>query len=352
VSAKFIDILDDSYECQVFTVSGDRALDYLVLEHLRVILAKLKQDLGADEMVALILGGGYGRGEGGAFKSSDGFKPYNDYDLVLIHRAESYENLNKVLRRIHQVYSEQFQIHVDITPIKAGALEKLPHALTWYELYHGHQVLYGLEDALDVLSKRKLDDLPDTEWGRLLVNRGSGLVFTLWAHQGKSCSVSQNETFEQFAIRQIEKAWLALGDTWLASKKRYDTRVINRRENWLAFRDEVPGWSENYLNAIEFKLNPVFKKSRHEIIHELSILADLYSSALNNKKSSLFRPLVGFYYTLKNISSSRWLLSNPFYYPRERMRRVLVQEFRGYTLTRRRLIGSTENYIKLWEKFG
>ncbi len=346
-----INILDDGYECPVFTVTGDRALDHLIVEHLRAVLVELRQSLNTDEIVSLVLGGGYGRGEGGAFREGECFKPYNDYDLVLIHRVES-SNLTNLLHKIHQVYSERFNIHVDITPIKHGSLGTLPHALTWYELYQGHQILYGKENSLETLANRKIDDLPETEWGRLLLNRGSGILFSLWTHQGKSCSVSQNEIFEQFATRQIEKAWLTLGDTWLASKNSYDTKVVKRREKWLAFSPELPDWSGNYLNAIDFKLNPVFKKSRYEIIDELSILAHLYSSLLTEKKASELRPVVGMYYTLKNISASRWFVSNPFCYPRERMRYALVHELLGYTLTRSRLIGSTEDYIQLWKIFG
>lgn len=327
-------------------------LDHLIFQQLKAVLAELLQSLGSDQVEALVLGGGYGRGEGGAFGAPGDFQPYNDYDLVLIHRATDQEQLHEVLRHIHEVYSDKFSIHVDITPIELGAVNRLPLALTWYELFKGHHVLYGPENCLHDLAERKLSELPETEWGRLLVNRGSGLLFTLWKHQGKPCAIGHDESFENFATRQIEKAWLSLGDVWLAQKNSYDTLVINRRQNWLALEGDVPSWSEYYLNAVEFKLNPAFTKSRQQLIKELSMLSALYSSQLKSISAATNRPLVGLYYTLKNIRPGLWLLSNPFSYPRERLKYSMVQELQGSILTRKRLIGSTESYIKLWEMFG
>jgi len=52
----------------------------ILSSHIKIILEELK----AYKKDAVILCGGYGRGEGGWFMKDGTFKPYNDYDLFLV----------------------------------------------------------------------------------------------------------------------------------------------------------------------------------------------------------------------------------------------------------------------------
>jgi hypothetical protein len=339
------------FEPPRFTVTGDQALDTLISGQLKTILEDLLETLNPGKIEALVLGGGYGRGEGGALYVDGSFAPYNDYDLVLIHHYDNTNELEKTLQRMHLKHSARCKIHVDITPLKITKLKNLPHTLTWYELLQGHLVLYGNQNVLSPLGQRTLEDIPDSEWGRLLFNRGSGLLYSIWLHESKCCDIANGETFESFVTRQIEKAWLALGDTWLARRGGYDAQVIKRRDNWLALESHVPSWSEHYLKAIGFKLSPSIERSRERLTEELAILADLYGANLKKYRSSESKPLVGLYATLKNIHPMLWPLSYPLRYPSERMRLALLAELGGNTLIRERLVGSPGKYIDLWQNY-
>ena len=58
-----------------FTSDGSPALETLIAEHMRLIAERLWQSVNQGLCDALILGGGYGRGEGGVLQTDDGERP-------------------------------------------------------------------------------------------------------------------------------------------------------------------------------------------------------------------------------------------------------------------------------------
>jgi len=334
-----------------YTVRGDAALDELIESQLASIRDEVLSLLPADRIQGLVLGGGYGRGEGGAMRTSEGLWPYNDYDLVLVHDIADEAALKAALHQVHVSQSAACGIHVDVTPIKSSALATLPQTLTWYELGRGHRVVHGKPDVLAPLRARELSRVPESEWGRLLFNRGSGLLFSIWALQGKSQTLLADESFEQFTTRQVQKAWLSLGDVWLAERGKYSFSVQERAENIRALGSDGPAFRDSYLKATDFKLAPVSEQNRDYLIEQLQILAPLFSEALAKLPASESRPLVGLYATARNLNPLRWGLSRPWRYPRERLKRALVAELLGNTLQRERLVGTPEEYRRLWERY-
>lgn len=334
-----------------FTVDGDEFLDSFIENQLTSITAQVLSEFPREHVVALVLGGGYGRGEGGALRTSQGLRPYNDYDLILVHRDIEKTKLSETLSRINQEQGAACGIHVDITPLRESQLAALPQTLTWCELQQGHRVLYGEQSALSRLGSRSVSDVPASEWGRLLFNRGSGVLFSIWAHQGRDSSILAHETFEEFTTRQVAKAWLSLGDVWLADRGLYESSVVARES---AFRAQTPqpAWAERYLEAIRFKLSPLLSRPRNALVAELAELSTYYSRALAEREASEFRPLVGLYATARNLRPWRWALSSPFRYPRERLKRALQAELCGSVTERQRLVGSPQDYLKLWGRYG
>jgi hypothetical protein len=334
-----------------FTVTGDDALDRLIKDQLDGVVAAVRERLPRDEVVALVLGGGYGRGEGGALATSAGLRPYNDYDLILVHTADSRGKLGETLSQINREQGQKCGIHVDITPLALSALPRLPQTLTWYELQQGHQVLIGEDDVLLALGARRLKSVPRSEFGRLLFNRGTGLLYCLWAHSGRESSLVAEEGFDSFATRQIEKAWLTLGDVFLHERGLYDSSVVKRREAFRVLGKSAPEWGPRYLESVEFKLSPRLCHQRAQLVDELARLCSLYVGRLGDYPAATVRPLVGLHATLTKLSPRKWPLSVPWRYPRERLNRALGAELGGDSNVRQRLIGEPADYIQLWERY-
>ena len=66
-----------------FTVDGDAGLEARLESLCRDIGRFLAERIPAAELEALVLGGGYGRGEGGVLIGPGGDRPYNDLEFYL-----------------------------------------------------------------------------------------------------------------------------------------------------------------------------------------------------------------------------------------------------------------------------
>ena len=133
-----------------------------------------------DNLTALILGGGYGRGEGGVILVDGAEMPYNDLDLTLMVGRKSKIPWTS-LQSVGNTFAKEFHIHVDFSrPLTIQDVEKWPNWLMWHDLVNGHVVLKGPSDIL--ISHAPLavrEQLPTIEGTRLLLNRGAGLLWAL-----------------------------------------------------------------------------------------------------------------------------------------------------------------------------
>ena len=114
---------------------------------------EVRQAMG-ENLIALVLGGGYGRGEGGVLRVSGEERPYNDLDLVLIVRRKSglpWETLHAIQHK----YAALTGIEVDFSrPLTVDDVRAWPHTLMWSDLLQGHRVLDGPADILTAQCSR------------------------------------------------------------------------------------------------------------------------------------------------------------------------------------------------------
>ncbi len=333
-----------------FTVTGSPELEAKIGEQLAAISDDVQKNLAPDLLDCLALGGGYGRGEGGALVRDGVESPYNDYDLVLVHLAP--RRALSFLRDIEKKHTSASGIHVEIMPLHRKRVPRLPHALTWFELGRGHKVLLGDPHGLQALTKRRIDQVHPAEWGRLLMNRAVGLVFARWVLAGEPCSVLGAEDPDAFVTRQVEKAWLALGDVWLSERNAYHHLVWERKKRFAQLLSDRPFWGDAYERAITFKLSPTMTRPRSELLRELSELSGLYAPRLRRRRASPLRPLVGLLATVRHVSPRRWLSAPPWAYPRERIRLAVSSELIGDHDGFRALVDSRERLIRLWSRYG
>ncbi|MCC6698842.1 MAG: hypothetical protein IT365_24670 [Candidatus Hydrogenedentes bacterium] len=191
-------------------------------------LAALTRDIAEvlrDNLVAVVLGGGYGRGEGGVVVVDGQERPYNDLDLVLVVRNPAVVPRGP-LETIQAAWREKlFGIHVDMSrPQTIEQVKAWPHYMMWQDVLLGHIVLFGPPDVIranapDILLK----PLPLTEALRLMLNRGAGLLFALRIAAG----VAPRED-DDFVRRNFFKCAQALGDTALMIHQKYQTPYAGR----------------------------------------------------------------------------------------------------------------------------
>jgi len=118
-------------------------------EALNGIAKDCREALG-DNLCALILGGGYGRSEGGVIIDNSGKEmPYNDFDFTIIVKNPN-EIPEGALKEVSEKYEPILKIDVDFSrPLTINDVRNWPHILMWQDLLNGHMVIDGPEDILE-----------------------------------------------------------------------------------------------------------------------------------------------------------------------------------------------------------
>jgi len=237
-----------------YTLKGDAAFDKMLDKHLIDISEAVKQSDISEDIAAIVLGGGYGRGEGGVFKTSDGQeKLYNDLDFFVITKnlkRSRLKKINKAFALIGESFSKNIGVDVDFGPAKnLKQLSKMPFTMMWQELREGHIVIYGDDKVLNSLPVYDLHDLPRSEGLRLLLNRGAGLLFARQKFEQENISTEDRD----FIGRNLYKAVLACGDVFLLLRNEYCISVQDK----LSLLETLNADAVNiYRQAVQFKLSP------------------------------------------------------------------------------------------------
>jgi hypothetical protein len=244
-----------------FTIDGSEALERRIASDMEAVRQAVRAAVGAEELAALVLGGGYGRGEGGVYTVDGEERVYNDYDFFVIVPFTSRKRRNALSAKLLEVKAAiepRFGIHVDFSPpMPLSTLGALPYEVMYMEAREGHHVLIGPDDVFSALPAYDPARPPLEECARLFMNRGIGLFLA-----GKT--ISQRAPLDtedhEFAVRNIYKAMMAMGDSVLYLRGDYSPSYVERRRRFAA--QDLAGvsggdrLSEVYEASLDFKLRP------------------------------------------------------------------------------------------------
>ncbi len=268
-----------------YTLSGSQEFDNLIDEQLLQIKDEILTLIPAKDIAAILLGGGYGRGEGGVLEEDGKEYLYNDYDLFVILKNVSYlkkkEYQDKV-QLIHKKFTPLFKIDVDVGPLQTvNAISKAPHWMMWYELKNGHIVLWGNENIKNYFPDYSQEKMPIMEAYRLLLNRGVGLILCK-----KHFTTFEEEESKEFILRNIRKAQLAMGDAFLIKKGVFNYSYKKRDEIFTQLINDESlvqlGIYEHYKRAYNFKERPhKAKLTKEEYLQEYEVVCAVYEKLFN-----------------------------------------------------------------------
>ena len=209
----------------------------------------------------LVLGGGYGRGEGGVVKRADGDGFFNDLDYFLFDENPEAPALAAWVSRVEREESALLGIDVEIKRLRVEAVGDPSVSMMFADLVAGHVPVAGDAGFLERF-REGLDfaRLPAEEAVRLLWNRGSGLFFA-------RCRTPV-EGERSFVIRNHAKLKLALGDAWLCLRGCYAPHSRERGERLAAMEGlaGVPRMHEWHAEAVAFKSRPVLDGVSWEVL--------------------------------------------------------------------------------------
>jgi len=219
---------------------------------------------------AVVLGGGYGRGEGGVYIDEEN-KPhfYNDLDYFIFCRDPLDAQLLNSVKAWEKEESKLLGIDVEGTCLVRSKLDETTSSMMFYDLVSAHKIVMGDFDYLDEYKALvNAKTIAPYESTRLLWNRGSGLFFAEYdlTTKGNLDVVHRNQS----------KAKLALGDSILALRGLYRPYVRERSEI-LGSQDDV---SERikalHSEGTKFKLRPTATPPKEVLLNTQSELSELW----------------------------------------------------------------------------
>lgn len=261
---------------QRYSASGSSAFEESLSRMLSGIKAAFEQKIPQSLISALVLGGGYGRGEGGVLAQNETEKPYNDLDFFVFTKDINplqKRSLMNALQILHEELSEQYGIDVDFSvPQRASKLPHMKISQMYFDLRNGHRVVQGNPRILAALPNWTKAELPLTEALRLLLNRAMGLYF---AQEKLAAEDAAHEL--DFINRNIHKAFQAIAEAILIAESNYDSSVSVRAE--LIRNTDISSYCASssllpeMLKAMEFKLKPHIPEFSFEVLQNRLELA-------------------------------------------------------------------------------
>jgi hypothetical protein len=263
-----------------FTLDGSEGLE----QHLARTCEKVREGVVAlispQHLEALLLGGGYGRGEGGVLQTEAGNRPYNDLEFYVSLRGPHWRNerhYGPILHRLAEALTLSAGVELEFKILPLKKLRRAPTSMFYYDLMMGHRWLWGTESLLAGCSHHcDPQRIPPSEATRLLMNRCSGLLFSQ-EHLQREPFTPDNA---DFVGRNIAKAQLALGDVLLTVAGQYHWSCRERGERLRDLDSDFPRLAEvqlHHLEGIKFKLHPQRATASHAVLqrqqHTISALA-------------------------------------------------------------------------------
>jgi len=243
-----------------YTLDGDAGVEARIASDQAVVAEAVEALLQPPGFRALVLMGGYGRGEGGYVMREGGPAPYNDYDYFVVVRGLDRGRRRALSRELAAAAARLEQavgVEVDFALLRDEGLPRAEYSLMNAEMLWGHRVIAGDARVLEAMPPMPLDGLPAGEFTRLLLNRGALLLLNQQRLLAPAGAGLDHEVF----FKYLFKAVLACGDAHLARQGSYDPSYVCKRQRLCAGSSAASGaLAEFYPLAFEHKFHPDYQR--------------------------------------------------------------------------------------------
>ena len=244
-----------------FTIEGSDTLERSLWALCDAVKAAVHRFIPKRKLEALVLGGGYGRGEGGVLRTEHGEQAYNDIEFYIFVRGSRLWNQRKYRASLCALagdLSAGSSLHVEFKLDSLQRFRSMPISMFTYDLVSAHRLLIGERAVFQGCEHHlRSEDIPLSEATRLLYNRCGGLLLV---RELLSRTVLSNDQSD-FIGRNLAKASLALGDALLVAAGKYHWSARVRGERMRAFEatGDVPdlvALKEHHRAGLDFKFHP------------------------------------------------------------------------------------------------
>lgn len=306
-----------------YTVLGGPEAEARVAAAVEAIRTTARSVLDPRAFRALVLIGGYGRGEGGV-EVRDGVEgPHNNLDVLLITRQVRRSGTEALRRRLSEALQDASRRHaigIDVGAVSEWVLRTDVCRVMWYEMRFGHRTLLGDDTFVPGLTRFTVDRLHPPDLRDLMVNRGTLLVINDAMMDLQEFPEESRRTFR----RHLVKGVIGIGDglLWALGAYHWSYQEKRRRVRTLPGVPEPLRDLYDRAMAYRFRADPALFPSEDLAQVQREVREVLAESHRLFESRRLGDPLAGFGNYLARALPRE--VDPAFVHPREAARRGLA----------------------------
>src|SRR3989344_3557681 len=287
-----------------YTIYGENVDNYLQKNYMEKIITSFKRDV-RERLIAIILFGGFAKGEGSIQIINNKAIPFNDFDFYVITKEKlSDETLDSISHNASKEigmggmeiayfpgerYDRKKFFHVDVRCIPYDQLPMLMKTQRYYELKYKSQIIDGDKTIFDKIPQIQPSDIPLSEGLRNLFNKLHTMLLGL---QETYTSADQ----KKIKIFWSMKAYLSICEALLILNRTFAPSAWERN---LLFRERYKKDFPELYEKIKDLDTKVDRATRFKLKLDFDVDAEkLWKEALGDL-------LIVFEYYIKKISGGK-----------------------------------------------
>ncbi|MCW3053157.1 MAG: hypothetical protein JWN14_2327, partial [Chthonomonadales bacterium] len=189
-----------------FTLYGGTAVEHKIASLVGKAAEAIEATIPIKSIRALVLIGGYGRGEGGVERVGNQEMPHNNLDFLLILKhgaASSLDRTQNSLSKRLQTIGREHGIGMDLSVVTVSQLRHAPCLVLWHDMRYGHKTILGDSDFVPSLTQFTPDRIEASDIRNLLVNRGTLLLINQMLLEAGPLNEARARTIVGHAMKAI-----------------------------------------------------------------------------------------------------------------------------------------------------
>lgn len=241
-----------------YTALGSAKVEKHVQSILDEVAHKVQGVIPAHQLKALVLIGGYGRGEGGVTLDRQGEERCNNnLDFILITTGLARpSDLERRCRDALRPLVETYELGFDVSAVHATRLRRAAPRMIWYDMRHGHRTIVGDADFVPSLERFDASSIPSWDARDLLVNRGTLLLINDMLLE----DIDFCPSWRPIVVRHAIKAIIGYGDALLYFLGEYHWSYREKRTRMMAREDVSLAFRALYDEAVSFRFQPNYSR--------------------------------------------------------------------------------------------
>ncbi|NQV18759.1 MAG: hypothetical protein HQ534_09480 [Armatimonadetes bacterium] len=241
-----------------FTVRGSEDVEKKIMEIMKEVAFIIESQINPNNFTALIMLGGYGRGEGGVVIFDGKEYPHNNFDFLLITRNLNKKKQNDLKKKIYPKLiplNRKIKTQIDLGIVNASNLKHTANRIIWYDMRFGHKTILGDENFVPSLRRFRLQTIPKWDARNLLVNRGTLMIINELLLKKKNL----DNDVRKLIIKHINKAIIGYGDALLFFLNDYNWSYVEKQKRMQNRNDVSEDFKKIYDKAMEFRFQPKYE---------------------------------------------------------------------------------------------